>query len=293
MADNIEKIKQLALIAMVSDDELMAIFVLKGGNALNLIYNVTSRASIDLDFSIDKDFDGEQLDAVRQKIEKNLKKVFKENGYEAFDVTLVPKPEIAGADMPEWWGGYELAFKIISSVEYQQKAGSIAELRRNSEVVGPDNKRKFTIDISKHEFCLGKTQHEIEGYAVYVYTPAMIALEKLRAICQQTKEYADQIGKSHREGRARDFFDIYTIINAMNVDLMSPDNIQLCKSIFSAKEVPLSLIRNIRDYREQHRADFPIVQQTIRPGVRIHDFDFYFDYVAELGDRLLKPLGQV
>ena len=74
---------------------------------------------------------------------------------------------------------------------------------------------------------------------------------------------------------------------------MSSENIQLCKSIFSAKEVPLSLIGKIRDYREQHRADFPIVQQTIRPGVKIHDFDFYFDDVAELGYRLLKPLGQV
>jgi hypothetical protein len=293
MADNIEKIKQLALMAMVSDDELMEIFVLKGGNALNLIYNITSRASIDLDFSIDKDFDGEQLDDVRQKIEKNLKKVFSENGYEAFDVTLVPKPEIAGADMPEWWGGYELAFKIVPSEEYQQRAGNIADLRRNAEIVGPNNKRKFTIDISKFEFCLGKTQREIKGYAIYVYTPAMIAFEKLRAICQQTKEYADQIGKSHHEGRARDFFDIYTIINALGVDLMSPENIQLCKNIFSAKEVPLSLIGKIRDYKEQHRADFPIVQQTIRPGVKIRDFDFYFDYVAELGDRLLKPLGQV
>ncbi len=293
MADNIEKIKQLALIAMVSDDELMEIFVLKGGNALNLIYNVTSRASIDLDFSIDKDFDGEQLDVVRQKIEKSLKKVFKENGYEAFDVTLIPKPPVAGADMPVWWGGYELAFKIVPVEEYQQRAGNIADLRRNAEVVGPNNKRKFTIDISKFEFCIGKTQQEIKGYAIYVYTPAMIALEKLRAICQQTKEYADHIGKSHREGRARDFFDIYTIINVLGVDLMVPENIQLCKSIFSAKEVPLSLIGKIRNYREQHRADFPIVQQTIRPGVKIHKFDFYFDYVIDLSDRLLKALGQV
>ena len=121
----------------------------------------------------------------------------------------------------------------------------------------------------------------------------MIAFEKLRAICQQTKEYADQIGKSHREGRARDFFDIYTIINALNVDLTSTENIQLCKSIFSAKKVPLPLIGKIRDYREQHRADFLTVQQTIRPGVKIHDFDFYFDYVIELGDLLLKALGQV
>jgi len=293
MDDNLNKIRQLALIAMVSDDELMDIFVLKGGNALNLIYNMTSRASIDLDFSIDKDFTSKYLDVVRGKIEKNLKRVFSENGYEAFDVSLIPKPEVINADMPDWWGGYELVFKIISVAEYQQRSNNIEDLRRNAEVVGPDNKKTFMIDISKYEFCDGKTKKEIEGYTVYVYTPSMIALEKLRAICQQTREYVSQIGKSHSEGRARDFFDIYTIVNALGVDLTSLENVQMCRSIFAAKQVPLYLISRIRNYREQHRADFPIVQQTVRPEVKIRDFDFYFDYVVELGDRLLKALGQV
>lgn len=49
----IEQIKKLALIALFSDDDLMNTLVLKGGNALDLIYRVDNRASLDLDFSIE------------------------------------------------------------------------------------------------------------------------------------------------------------------------------------------------------------------------------------------------
>ena len=48
--DRIEKIKRLAIIAMFSDDDLMERLVLKGGNALDIVYEIGSRASMDLDF---------------------------------------------------------------------------------------------------------------------------------------------------------------------------------------------------------------------------------------------------
>ena len=51
------QIKKLAVIAMFSDDELMGRLVLKGGNAIDLIYRLSSRASVDVDFSIENDFD--------------------------------------------------------------------------------------------------------------------------------------------------------------------------------------------------------------------------------------------
>ena len=47
-AERVEEIKRLALIAMFSDDDLMQTLVLKGGNAMDLIYNVGHRASRDL-----------------------------------------------------------------------------------------------------------------------------------------------------------------------------------------------------------------------------------------------------
>jgi hypothetical protein len=41
--ERLEAIKRLAIIAMFSDDMLMEEFVLKGGNALDLIYRVAPR----------------------------------------------------------------------------------------------------------------------------------------------------------------------------------------------------------------------------------------------------------
>jgi hypothetical protein len=57
--------------------------------------------------------------------------------------------------------------------------------------------------------------------------------------------------------------------------------------------VPLELIGKIQDFREFHRADFQSVKDTIKPGVSLRDFDFYFDYVLNQGDQLLKALGDV
>jgi hypothetical protein len=38
--DKYERIKSIALTALFSDDDLMEMLVLKGGNALNLIYKI-------------------------------------------------------------------------------------------------------------------------------------------------------------------------------------------------------------------------------------------------------------
>jgi len=56
MAISLEGVRRRILIALFSDDELMDTLVLKGGNALALIYKVGSRASIDMDFSIQSAF---------------------------------------------------------------------------------------------------------------------------------------------------------------------------------------------------------------------------------------------
>jgi len=51
----LEEIKRLVIIAMFSDDDLMDRFVLKGGNALDLAYKVSTRASMDVDLSMESD----------------------------------------------------------------------------------------------------------------------------------------------------------------------------------------------------------------------------------------------
>jgi hypothetical protein len=40
-------------------------------------------------------------------------------------------------------------------------------------------------------------------------------------------------------------------------------------------------------YRDFHRQGFPAVQATVSPGFDLKTFDFYFDYVAALAQRVL------
>lgn len=79
--ERLEKIKSLAIIALFVDDDLMDTFALKGGNALDIVYKITPRASIDLDLSIESDFDSAEIDSIRLRIEQALRRIFNENGF--------------------------------------------------------------------------------------------------------------------------------------------------------------------------------------------------------------------
>ena len=46
---DLDRIKRLAIVAMFSDDGLMEKLVLKGGNLLDLVYGISTRASLDVD----------------------------------------------------------------------------------------------------------------------------------------------------------------------------------------------------------------------------------------------------
>ncbi len=289
--DRLEEIKKLTLIGLFSDDELMDTLVLKGGNALDLVYHIAPRASIDIDLSIEKDFAVTQIDQIRDRIAKALRRTFNEGGYEILDITLEEKPEVVHPTTPAFWGGYQLQFKLITAEQFKVGNGDLSVLRRDAQVVGPRNMRTFHVDISRCEYCQGKTPVDIDGYTVYVYTPQMIAFEKLRAICQQTEEYCSSIGKSHRQARARDFFDIHTVVEHFRFDVVAPTNLELLSAIFAAKQVPLRLLSTMREAREFHRPDFTGLVETLKPGVRVRDFDFYFDYVAGQCDRLVQTLG--
>lgn len=289
--NQIEEIKKLAIISVFSDDSLMETLVLKGGNALDIIYQVANRASTDLDFSIERELG--PIDKFTNKISRALRKIFGERGYVVFDVTVNEKPKIAGINMPEFWGGYQLEFKIIEKDKYLEHKEHIADMRRHATVVGLNQTKKFSIEISKWEYCEKKRPFELEGYTVYVYSPEMIVFEKLRAICQQMPDYIKRIGKSYSTARARDFFDIYTVLEHFDIDLTSTENIDLLKRIFKQKEVSLNSIAGIKDYREYHRKDFAAVQDTVKPHVELKDYDFYFDYVIDKCGELLKALGEV
>jgi predicted nucleotidyltransferase component of viral defense system len=279
------EIKRLALVAMFSVDELMDVLVLKGGNLLDLVYKVSSRASLDLDFSMAGSFAVEDLPAIKEKVERSLITTFNESDFHVFDVSFTERPLNLPPEGGEFWGGYRVEFKAIELDKYRRIGQADLEgLRRNARVVGPAQQRKFKIDISKFEYCGPKQTSEFDGYTIYVYTPEMMALEKLRAICQQMPEYPVRIRKS---ARARDFFDIHTLLTNFAIKLSAPENVEVLKSVFLAKKVPLRLIGKVCEFREYHRQDYASLASTVRPGTDLRPFDYYFDYVVE---NCCKPL---
>lgn len=291
-ADELElqgKIKELVIIAMFSDDILMERFVLKGGNALDLIHHVSARASVDIDLSIDGDFSLELRDVLRDRIDKALGDTFGPEGYQVFDVTVEEQPKELTSDVEEFWGGYSVEFKVIKRDRYEELKDDREKLRRNAMQLGQGT--KFSVDISKHEYTIGKRPFDFGGFTVFVYTPEMIVCEKLRAICQQMPEYGPVV-KRERAGRsrARDFVDICTLMTRRDINLKTDENRKLLGHVFACKRVQLALLRIVARYREFHRASFDLVVATVKPGTELNDFDFYFDFVLGLIEEL-EPLG--
>jgi len=287
---DLEAIKKLVIVAMFSDPTLEELLVLKGGNAIDIIHKLGTRASVDVDFSIADDLP-EGLPQFRERIERTLQSTFRPEGYEVFDVHLVPRPEKVSAELEAFWGGYIVEFKLLDAELLDQHRGDLSAMRRYAVMLG--QKSRFFIDISRHEYVEGKTENFLDGIRVFVYSPEMIVCEKVRAICQQMPEYSE-IVKRERAGaaRARDFLDIHTLITACKIDVASQENRTLLRNMFVAKKVPLRLLGYVHNYREFHRANYPAVKETVKPGIEVKEFDFYFDFVlARIGD--LKALWNV
>jgi len=123
---------------------------------------------------------------------------------------------------------------------------------------------------------------------VYVYSPEMILLEKIRSICQQMPNYKF---RSNPTPRARDFFDIYTVDRHFRPNLLLTKNLKLLRNIFAAKEVPLGLMKDIDKYKGYHEPDFIAIADTVKPGTELHRYDFYFEFVVNLTKKLVQGLG--
>jgi predicted nucleotidyltransferase component of viral defense system len=130
----LEKIKRITIIALVSDDILLEKLVLKGGNAINLIHKLSSRASIDLDYSMKDDFTPEEFVDIENRIKKALDTEFRENGYQIFDYKFSGKPEKVNEKVKHFWGGYAVEFKIIELEEFS-RVDDIEAIRRHAIVI--------------------------------------------------------------------------------------------------------------------------------------------------------------
>ena len=116
--DRIKRIKQLAVIAMFSDDDFLEKLVLKGGSAIELFHPSPGRASLDLDFSIDGDFEDDIVE-LRDRFERLLTEAFRPEGLVVFDVQFSAQPPTAQPDLP-FRGGYVLKFKLADRERFAE-----------------------------------------------------------------------------------------------------------------------------------------------------------------------------
>jgi predicted nucleotidyltransferase component of viral defense system len=285
----LENIKRTAVKAMFSDDLLLEELVLKGGNAMALIHRLSSRASVDLDFSLKDDFPG-GWEGMVVRIEAVLTKTFRLIGYEAFDIKMEEKPNAVTKDLASFWGGYAIEFKLVGSDHFSEHRGDIAKLRNHAINIGQG--KKFLIDISRFEHVDGKEEAELEGYRIFVYSPLMIVCEKLRAICQQMAEYGPVVKRTRLGSvRPRDFFDIFVLVSKLNLDITTPEVLETLAAMFEIKHVPLTALGLIPNYREFHRTGFQSVVDTVIPEVDLQSYDFYFDYVVRLTTQINAQLA--
>lgn len=287
--DQIKRIKELAVIAMFSDDDLLDILVLKGGSAIDMFLQSPGRASLDLDFSIDGDFQ-DDVESLRNKFERLLSSTFDPAGFVVFDVCFKAIPAADVIELP-FWGGYKLEFKLAPPHLYNEYKHKLRKLRsRLATDVGPRQLKTLTIEFSKHEHCKGKEERELDHYTIYTYPPLMLVCEKIRAICQQDPEYRKRLGSRPGSQRARDFFDIHFLSTQYKIDWTNNETAELIQAMFKAKEVPLVLLKKISEFREFHELGFPSLKETVFAEHNILEFDTYFDYVLACVAKL-KPFG--
>ena len=105
---DLRAIRSTVIKGLFSDDLLMEKLVLMGGNAIDIGYNLLDRASSDVDFSIEDDF--QDLEDIKARILRCLSDRFDSMGLHVFDLTLDPKPR---APKDPKWGGYRILFKLI------------------------------------------------------------------------------------------------------------------------------------------------------------------------------------
>lgn len=247
---------------------------------------------MDIDVSMSKDFEDYDLDAdqVLLKFKRQLDVNFSELNLIVFDEQITKKPKSQSKN--QFWGGYKITFKIVPSEIYREHKNNQNELRKHSIVTNQvGQERKFTVDISKYEFTRPSETAEIDDYTITVYSPIMIIYEKLRAICQQSNTYVS-VMHTNRKARARDFYDIYTVVEQLKLkdQLKKALNIEILKAIFEIKKVPLSTLELIPQGTDKdfHASNFEAVRESSKNSQSVKDFDFYYQYVSDIVTDLLK-----
>ena len=284
----LDRIKRLVIVALVTDDVLMETLVLKGGNALSIAYGLGNRGSADVDFSMEQDFVDVQQTV--QTIATNLAETFAAHELHAFDVKVEEKPGTMPIALRSFWGGYRIKFKVADAAIFARYGHDPKQLQRASLELGTADFRSksFSVDISRYEYCGHKVAHELEGFTYYVYPPQLLVFEKVRAICQQMPEYVPIVPTHHPRARARDFYDIHSLMEEFDIDVESAESQDVLQQVFAAKKVPIAFLERLAATRDYHEVDFPAVRSTVTDPGSTQPFAFYFDYVVARFGHLLR-----
>ena len=181
--------RSLIIKALFLNDSLADKLTLKGGSALDLVYNLTGRSSLDIDVALAEDFSSSDLFEIEGTLLKTLNDLFNEENYTVFDLTFTKRPKIESNPR---WGGYLVEFKIMEGIYSEEEISKNLEKYRRCNSIPIGSSRKFKIDISKYEATHNATNSNYDGIEINVYSLEMIVYEKIRAICQQLPEYKDR-----------------------------------------------------------------------------------------------------
>ncbi len=164
---------------------------------------------------------------------------------------------------------------MISEEVARKLNNDIKRLRVQSlPIDAGSQKRKFSIEISKFEYIENYKKLKYDGMNILVYSPLLLAIEKLRALFQQHPDYI-YISNNAKRSRSKDLYDIWTICDYYTIKLSG--HLDIVQEVFKAKQVSLELLNDLEAMRDLHRASWEDVELSV--GMEIQDFDFYFKYV--------------
>ena len=295
LGDNImqsDDIRNTVVTSIFSNDDLLDILTLKGGNAMKLL-SLTNRESSDLDFSI---AEGKKIskEVEGKRIEKQLNQSFEEIGYKVISFKFSDKPAKRRPLTPPYWGGYQIQFSIISI----DKFNNLNDKQKNNINAYAESiengKKKIKIDLSFEEYTEPRIEAQLNEYTIYLYSPLMIVYEKIRASCQQLPEYK----LSSEKTRARDLYDIYTMLTYkkqmdLKEEVFNKENFYIIKKMFELKNVDFSLMLKLETIKEELRIDYEMnVIPQIPENESRPDFDFLFSYNNEIFVDLFEAISK-
>lgn len=272
----IQDVIKECVIALFSNKFLRDSLVLKGGAALSLSEKLYNRLSKDIDFSIESGI--AKPESFFKKAESALRSRFKKHDFEVFDFKYIKRPRKRAIQKPHTWGGWLVTFKLADK---DSRAKNIDQKRRRALMPKGHKSTNITFEISEHEYCGLTRQFKLEGVVIKAYDPALLVVEKLRAICQQHSSYPH----TRSRNRARDYFDIYALVKKHRSGRFFKKIKNHIKPVFDAKQVATDIIAKIfeKDFIEFQENGFEEVKNTVSNiSGGIEGFDFYVDQLRLL-----------